>query len=163
MPCRILIAEEHEECRELFAEYLRRFGYEVLTASDQNSCIDLLRATPSLEILVISRELPTNEGILFPGEWLDAQRTLAPAIIVLTADMEPTCPWRDFHWRSIEWITRPFRLTELLTSIQSIERAHRSYWHSSVTGVSGTSTAVLGSVATSCDCQLNELCCSAEK
>lgn len=160
MPCRILIAEEHEECRELFAEYLRRCGYEVLTASDQHSCLEALQTNHSVDVLVISRELPPNPGILAPAAWLHAQQELAPAIIVLTADMEPICPWRDLHWHSIAWIRRPFRLGELLASIQAIERTPQSHWHCRVSDARGNLTDADRSETTQCDSRLNELCCS---
>jgi DNA-binding response OmpR family regulator len=130
-----------------------------VTACDEKSCIDCLETSPLPDVLVVSRELPTSAGAGFPGEWLYSQGDSIPAIIVLTADMEPACPWKEHGWQRIEWIRRPFRLTELLASIQSIERVPRNRWrccqpeHLQATSVAG------GSDSTSFECTSPDLCC----
>lgn len=163
MPCRILIAEEHDECRELFAQYLRRCGYDVVTACDEKSCIDSLETPPWPDVLVVSRELPTNGGAGFPEKWLYAHRDSIPAIIVLTADMEPACPWKELCWQDIEWIRRPFRLTELLASIQSIERVTQNRSHCCQAEHLSTTIVIGGSDSTSCECTSPGLCSGLHK
>ncbi|MFM7058247.1 MAG: response regulator [Planctomycetota bacterium] len=58
MPFRLLIAEEHDECRQLFRRFLLRCGYEVVTAADGLGCIETLRTGPKPDVLILSWELP---------------------------------------------------------------------------------------------------------
>ncbi len=58
MPFRVLIAEEHEECRQLFRRFLLRCGYEVCTAADGLGCIAKLQTGPKPDVLILSWELP---------------------------------------------------------------------------------------------------------
>lgn len=127
MPVRVLIAEEHEECRQLFRRFLLRCGYEVTTAQDGLSCTDALRADPRPDVLILSWELPWGDGSSL-REWLEAARTDAVAVVVLTARMDPDCLAQEATLPRITWVQRPFRLMELLQAIHSAERISRNSW-----------------------------------
>lgn len=138
MPFRVLIAEEHEECRQLFKRFLLRCGYEVTTAADGVSCIDVLRQGPKPDVLILSWELPWGDdrGAYDSGNpaadsvccWLESARVEDIAVVVLTARMDPNSADHEQALPRITWVQRPFRLTELLHAIQSADSISRQSW-----------------------------------
>lgn len=138
MPFRVLIAEEHEECRQLFRRFLLRCGYEVSTAADGASCMQALQSGPKPNVLILSWELPWGEhlrGTEFTQqaadgvcEWLESARVDDIAVVVLTARMHPDSAHQEQSLPRITWVQRPFRLTELLHAIQSAESISRQSW-----------------------------------
>jgi len=140
MPFRVLIAEEHEECRQLFRRFLLRCGYEVLTAADGMGCIAKLRTGPKPDVLILSWELPwcgtgddDSQQARYPGvdgvcEWLELARVDDIAVVVLTARMDPDSALHEQALPRITWVQRPFRLTDLLQAIQSADSISRQSW-----------------------------------
>ena len=127
MPVRVLIAEEHEECRQLFRRFLLRCGFEVSTAKDGLSCTDALQQDPRPDVLILSWELPWGDGSSV-CKWLEAAQTDSVAVVVLTARMDPNSLVQEASLPRITWVQRPFRLMELLHAVQSAERISRRSW-----------------------------------
>lgn len=127
MPVRVLIAEEHEECRQLFRRFLLRCGYDVTTAEDGLRCTDALRTDPRPDVLILSWELPWGDGSCV-REWLEAARIDSVAVVVLTARVDPNSFVQEAALPRITWVQRPFRLMELLHAIQSAECISRNSW-----------------------------------
>jgi len=127
MPSRVLIAEEQEECCQLFRMYLQRCGYEVSTVHDGMSCVEALLDGLEPDVLILSWELPwgEGEGVL---EWLQAQGVEEMAVIVLTARVDADSYQQEMALPRITWLQRPFRLMELLSAIQTTERVPRNSW-----------------------------------
>ncbi len=127
MPSRILIAEEEQECCQLFKQYLQRCGYEVATVHDAVSCAKALHDGATPDVLILSRELPWSEGedIL---DWLRGQRFDETPMVVLTARMHPDAHEQEQALPGVTWLQRPFRLRELLASVQSAVRVPRNNW-----------------------------------
>lgn len=127
MPSRVLIAEEQEECCQLFRMYLQRCGYEVSTVHDGMSCIEALQDGLEPDVLILSWELPwgEGEGVL---DWLQVQGVDKMAVIVLTARMDADSYQQELALPRVAWLQRPFRLPELLGAIQTTERVPRNSW-----------------------------------
>jgi len=126
MPSRILIAEEQKECSQLFQQFLQRCGYEVTTVHDGMGCVDALQDGLVPSVLILSWELPwgEGEGVL---DWLQ-QRNDDIAVVVLTARMDPDAELQEDSLPRVTWLQRPFRLTELLSAVQSAEKISRNSW-----------------------------------
>ena len=129
MPSRVLIAEEQEECCQLFRMYLQRCGYAVSAVHDGLSCIEALQDGLEPDVLILSWELPLGEGegVL---DWLQAQGVEKTAVIVLTARMDADSYQQELALPRVAWLQRPFRLPELLGAIQTTERVPRNSWRS---------------------------------
>jgi two-component system OmpR family response regulator len=127
MPSRVLIAEEQEECCQLFGMYLQRCGYEVSTVHDGISCIEAMLDGLEPDVLILSWELPwgEGEGVL---DWLQTQGVETMAVIVLTARMDADSYQHESALPRVTWLQRPFRLLELLSAIQTTERVPRNSW-----------------------------------
>jgi DNA-binding response OmpR family regulator len=84
MPRRILIAEEQQECCQLFQRFLQRSGYDVTTVHDGISCIEALNNGTTYDVLILSWELPNEEGegVL---DWLQYHGIDYMAVVILTA------------------------------------------------------------------------------
>ena len=143
MPVRILIAEEQQECCQLFKMFLQRCGYAVTAVHDGVSCIEALNTGDHYDVLILSWELPWGEGEAIL-DWVQYQGIDDVAVVVLTARMDPDYSTQESALHRVTWLQRPFRLVELLDAVESTERAPRNSWrclesliHRSTTPVNG--------------------------
>lgn len=127
MPLRILIAEEQQECCQLFKMFLQRCGYDVTAVHDGVSCIEALNTTGPYDVLILSWELPWGEGEAIL-DWVRYQGIDDLAVVVLTARMDPDYSTQESALPRVTWVQRPFRLVELLDAVESTERAPRDSW-----------------------------------
>lgn len=83
---RVLIAEDHEDSREVLGEFLGSLGYQVRTAADGLDALDIAR-TFHPDIVLLDIRMPRMDGVQTCRE-LRAAGLCAPeaAIIAVTAD-----------------------------------------------------------------------------
>ena len=127
MPVRILIAEEQQECCQLFKQFLQRCGYEVTAVHDGVSCIEALSACAAYDILILSWELPWGEGEAIL-DWVQYQGIEDLAVVVLTAHMDVDVSLQESALPRVTWLQRPFRLFELLDAVVTTEGVPRNSW-----------------------------------
>jgi DNA-binding response OmpR family regulator len=127
MPARILIAEEQQECCQLFQQFLQRGGFEVTAVHDGISCIEALSDSAAFDVLILSWELPWDEGegVL---DWLQHQQISDIAVVVLTARMDRDFCIQERAFPNVTWVQRPFHLLELLDAVRATERIPRNSW-----------------------------------
>jgi CheY-like chemotaxis protein len=85
---RILVVDDHELGRKSLARLLAVLGYEVTSAKDGESAIDLMERDPSFDYVLTDLRLPDLDG----REVVQAARRLLPApwIALITGwDVEP--------------------------------------------------------------------------
>jgi len=124
MPTQILIAEEQQECCQLFKQFLQRSGYQVTTVHDGISCIEELSNGTPYNVLILSWELPDQEGegVL---DWLQYQGIDHMAVVILTARMDKNYFLQESAFPNVTWVQRPFRLFEVLNAVRSAEPVPR--------------------------------------
>jgi DNA-binding response OmpR family regulator len=127
MPLRILIAEEQQECCQLFKMFLQRCGYDVTAVHDGVSCIEALNNSDPYDVLILSWELPWGEGEAIL-DWVQYQGIDDLAVVVLTARMDLDYSTQESALPRVTWVQRPFRLVELLDAVESTERSPRNSW-----------------------------------
>ena len=111
----ILIADDHEDNRELVHLMLRGAGYSVREAKNGIECLDLARAeTPDLIVMDLSMPVLDGWG-LFEELKLD-QRTREIPCIVLTAhaDLDRN---RALKKGFIAYVSKPFATEDLLSAV----------------------------------------------
>ena len=145
MPIRILIAEEQEECCQLFKRFLQRCGYEVTTVHDGVSCVEELNTRTPYDVLVLSRELPWGEGEAVL-DWVQYQGIDDLAVVILTARMGGDHFFQESALPRVTWAQRPFRLVELLDAVESTERVPRNSWRCLESLIRRSATPVNGVV-----------------
>ena len=67
-PPLVLLADDFDDAREMYAEYLRFHGYEVVTATDGTSAVEVARAHRP-DIVLLDIRMPGMDG-------MDAMRML---------------------------------------------------------------------------------------
>ncbi len=86
MPPRILIVDDFEDARDLYAEFLRLRGFEVSSAADGESALHL--ALPgSYDLIILDLALPRMDGIAVLRELRRQPKTAATPIIILSASV----------------------------------------------------------------------------
>ena len=127
MPLRILIAEEQQECCQLFTMFLQRCGYDVTAVHDGVSCVEALNTNEPYDVLILSWELPWGEGEAIL-DWVQYQGIDDLAVVVLTARMDGNGFLQESMLPRVSWVQRPFRLVELLDAVESTEPVPRRSW-----------------------------------
>ncbi|MDB4936157.1 MAG: response regulator receiver [Labilithrix sp.] len=80
----VLLIEDDEDARELYAEHLRAAGFDVVTATTAREALDAVSArTPDL--VVLDRKLPDRDGLELATLWRAGRAMATTPIIVLTA------------------------------------------------------------------------------
>lgn len=121
MRTRILMAEEEQECSELFRQFLQRSGYEVTVVCNGSHCIEALNTGPAFDLLILSWELPHGEGEVVL-DWLGQRGGSEIEVVVLTARMDANFQSHERLYPDVTWVQRPFRLPVLLDAVQATER-----------------------------------------
>ncbi len=85
---RVLIVDDFEDARDLYAEFLRMQGYEVTGAADGPEALNL--ALPShYDIIVLDLALPRMDGLAVLRELRRNPATAKTPIIILSASVGP--------------------------------------------------------------------------
>ncbi len=120
-PPRILVADDEDNIVTLVGSYLRAEGYEVLTAHDGSTAVDLVRdRRPDLVVLDIA--MPGIDGI----EALREIRTFSDVyVILLTARAEETDKLIGLSVGADDYLTKPFSPRELVARVKAVLRRSR--------------------------------------
>jgi DNA-binding response OmpR family regulator len=113
----ILVADDDADVRELIVFRLERAGYEVLTAADGQTAVELALARRP-DVCVVDVMMPKLDGYQVT-ERLRADRELAGmAILLLTASVEEGAVERGFDVGADDYIKKPFSPAELLGRVE---------------------------------------------
>jgi two-component system phosphate regulon response regulator PhoB len=109
----ILVADDDADVRELIVFRLERAGYEVLTAADGQTAVELALARRP-DVCVVDVMMPKLDGYQVT-ERLRADPELAGmGILLLTASVEEAAVERGFDVGADDYIKKPFSPAELL-------------------------------------------------
>ena len=111
----ILIADDHEDNRELLHLMLRGAGYSVREARNGRECLELARAeTPDLIVMDLSMPVLDGWG-LFEELKLDQRTRGVPCIVVTAhADLDRN---RALERGFIAYVSKPFATEDLLNTV----------------------------------------------
>jgi len=111
----ILIADDHEDNRELLHLMLRGAGYSVREARNGRECLELARAeTPDLIVMDLSMPVLDGWG-LFEELKLDQRTRGVPCIVVTAhADLDRN---RALEKGFIAYVSKPFATEDLLSTV----------------------------------------------
>ncbi len=117
MNAKILYVEDEEQTRTLVAEELRQEGYTVDQAEDGEAAIGLLSGR-SYDLLLLDIRMPRKSGLDVLAFIRDQDRH--PRVIMLTAVDDLTSAIQAVKLGANEYLTKPFRLEQLLAAIERI-------------------------------------------
>jgi CheY-like chemotaxis protein len=118
MPATILIADDHEDNRELLRLLLAGAGYEVREARDGNECLTFAQNEPP-DLIVMDLSMPVMDGWGVLRELKADQRTQAIPCIAVTAhaDLSRNQALRDGF---TAYVSKPFSGDHLLKTIATV-------------------------------------------
>ena len=119
---KILLVEDDAALRGALEELLCREGYDVVKASNVRSARECLDATADLVILDVG--LPDGDGVELCRSW--RSEGVQTPILFLTAKDEEMDVVRGLDSGGNDYVTKPFRMQELLSRIRALlRRNHR--------------------------------------
>jgi DNA-binding response OmpR family regulator len=119
---RILVVDDAADIRNLVASHLKRFGHEVLLASDGEEALALAgEETPDLAIVDIM--MPGMNGYKLTEALRAATDTVRMPIIILTARAGGADRSHAFRVGADAYIQKPFELQRLTETIATVVAA----------------------------------------
>ena len=118
---KILLVEDDAALRGALEELLCREGYDVVKASNVRSARDGLDATADLVILDVG--LPDGDGVELCRSW--RSEGVQTPILFLTAKDEEMDVVRGLDSGGNDYVTKPFRMQELLSRIRALLRRNQ--------------------------------------
>jgi DNA-binding response OmpR family regulator len=107
---RVLIVDDDRAIQEFLKMALRDEGYEVVTASDGQDALKLVRKYQP-RLILLDKRMPNMDGRAFVEAYREIEGPHAP-IILLTAGRTAAESLTDFHVDA--FLAKPFDLNELL-------------------------------------------------
>jgi len=115
---KVLVVDDENPIVEAVAYNLRKEGFQALTASDAEQCLDVAR-TERPDLIILDVMLPSASGF-------DVCRMLRKQndvpIIMLTARAEETDRVVGLELGADDYITKPFSMRELMARVKTVLR-----------------------------------------
>lgn len=122
----VLVVDDEKRMVDLVGSYLRREGFEVLSAYDGPSALELAR-TREPDLIVLDVMLPEIDGI----EVCRRLREFSDAyVLMLTARSEEIDKIVGLSVGADDYLTKPFSPRELVARVKAMLRRPRSSLHS---------------------------------
>ncbi len=114
----ILVVDDTTNVQILLSDYLGSQDFEVMTASDGREALEVVHAShPDLILLDIM--MPNMDGYQFITH---LRRESGTPVIMITARQQEADIIRGFDLGADDYITKPFRLRELLVRMRAVLR-----------------------------------------
>jgi DNA-binding response OmpR family regulator len=118
MARKILVVDDTRNVQVLLNDFLKSQGFEVLTASDGREALEVAHAA-SPDLILLDIMMPNMDGYQFIS-YLRHKTTIP--VIMITAKQEEADIIHGFDLGVDDYITKPFRLRELLVRIRAVLR-----------------------------------------
>ena len=118
---KILIVEDDTALRGALEELLTREGYEVIKASNVRSAVESMN--PEIDLAMLDVGLPDGDGVSLCRQWRNEGKEIP--ILFLTAKDEELDVVRGLDAGGNDYVTKPFRMQELLSRIRALLRRNQ--------------------------------------
>jgi len=120
---RILVVDDEVKIVELVSDYLKRSGYDVLSAYDGESALEKVRREKP-DLIILDLGLPKMDGLDVTRSI--RQSSVAP-IIMLTARSDESDKLIGLELGADDYITKPFSPKELVARVRVVFRRMETY------------------------------------
>jgi len=117
----ILVVEDDAPLRDTLAYNLRAEGYQVLTASDGVTALEIARQKP-VSLVLLDLMLPRLDGLEVCRQLRSKPETADIAILMLTARVEETDLVVGLELGADDYVTKPYAWNELRARIRALLR-----------------------------------------
>lgn len=114
----VLVVDDHRNVQILLEDFLTEQGYVVVTASNGRQALDVVRRTPP-DLVLLDIMMPGMDGYQFISALRQASSL---PVIMITARQQEGDVIRGFDLGADDYITKPFRLRELLVRMRAVLR-----------------------------------------
>ncbi len=121
-PARILVADDDAHIVDLVRMYLKKAGYEVVTARDGDETQRLLRSY-DFDLVVLDIMMPGPDGLQIVRS---LRRRSDLPVIFLSARSSDIDKVAGLQFGGDDYVTKPFNPAELVARVQSVLRRSRS-------------------------------------
>ena len=118
---KILLVEDDTALRGALEELLCREGYEVIKASNVSSARSAINF--EVDLIMLDVGLPDGDGVSLCRQWRD--EGVQTPILFLTAKDEELDVVRGLDAGGNDYVTKPFRMQELLSRIRALLRRNQ--------------------------------------
>ena len=118
---KILLVEDDTALRGALEELLTREGYEVLKASNVRTALEAMN--PEIDLAMLDVGLPDGDGVSLCRQWRNEGKEIP--ILFLTAKDEELDVVRGLDAGGNDYVTKPFRMQELLSRIRALLRRNQ--------------------------------------
>lgn len=118
---KIMLVEDDTALRGALEELLCREGYEVIKASDARSAQSAMNSEIDLALLDVG--LPDGDGVSLCRQW--RREGAQTPVLFLTAKDEELDVVRGLDAGGNDYVTKPFRMQELLSRIRALLRRNQ--------------------------------------
>ena len=118
---KILLVEDDSALREALEELLCREGYDVETAPNARSARESMNR--EIDLVMLDVGLPDGDGVALCRQW--RSEDVQTPILFLTAKDEELDVVRGLDAGGNDYVTKPFRMQELLSRIRALLRRNQ--------------------------------------
>ncbi len=112
---RLLIVEDEDNLRELYAEELEEEGYEILRAENGKAAIELVKKEP-FDLVIMDIRMPEMDGIEALGKVISLNKKIP--VIIYTAYSNYKSNFMT--WTADAYLTKSSNLDELKEKIKEL-------------------------------------------
>lgn len=122
----VLVVDDIEDNRDLLSQWLKRHGYQVVTASGGEEALGLL-SSASIDLVLLDIQMPNMDGFEFLKRLRSDEQHRSTPVICLTAHFtEPPHMAQGLTYASA-YFTKPFSFSDLLMRIEVVLQSRRPH------------------------------------
>ncbi len=118
MTRKILVVDDTRNVQVMLSDFLSSQDFEVLTASDGREALDVVHDSPP-DLILLDIMMPNMDGYQFINH---LRRESSIPVIMITAKQQEADIIRGFDLGADDYITKPFRMRELLVRMRAVIR-----------------------------------------
>ncbi|TLN08536.1 response regulator transcription factor, partial [bacterium] len=115
---KILVVDDTKNVQVMISDFLSGQDFEVLTASDGREALEVVHCNEP-DLILLDIMMPTMDGYQFISQ---LRRESSIPVIMITARQQEADIIHGFDLGADDYITKPFRLRELLVRMRAVLR-----------------------------------------
>jgi CheY-like chemotaxis protein len=112
----VLIVEDEPDVLDIAIQIFASLGYDVFSASNAASALDILRQRDTIDVLFSDVVMPGMNGVELARE----ARRIGPALKLLLASGYPMSALSEPELKDLSFISKPYRRTELDEKLRAL-------------------------------------------